>query len=779
MRTPDWLNFSENALLLGTGAGIVASAATQQLLYASAPLSVLVALGLVSRRRLERRVEELTEVSDNTSQVLSGAVHQLQDQVATVPTPEEFMTLQRTVMAHNDRAIVRFSQRLEETQQQLEQRLHAIEAPDLSPIYKDISELQDQYAYLCSTVERLSGQMQRLSSIPRVEATEAEIAYLKTELMQLRVTLDTLGLESKSQLSSLSHSLSYFDRRLREGTATNDSTVLQEEVRELIKAISDLVPRQDFARLAQQLKQLTEQHQTLVKALPAGGGVAVEAPAAAQPQIEQLQAAIAQISARLDNNYESADAPTRQAIGHLQEKFEQLQEFTQTLEQAQQQLSHQVATLPQAADTHQLQTQLRALGVRVEDTEQYLRDVQDTLLTRLELGTSSPQLPAQHRWIVDFQGSQGLSELANTTPSDSRLALEAAIARTQERLVLVWPWADACELDTAMVGQFEALLARQCRLEIGWCHVGDRREGRLLHTVSQRWQLESAQKQQITEALNKLLPLKQRYPDRFTFKILGTDENFLVCDRSFAILGVQPIKTANTVFNQLGLKLHTTDPQVVQCLSDRFSDPTIAAEDAVAYFNRATTRYDLGDQEAALMDYHQVLKITPHDPSAYNNRGLIYANLGQLEAAIADFSQAVRYDGQHFSAYCNRGITFLENDQLESALFDLTQASQIRPDSPLPYFYRGVAYQKLGHLTAAIADFTAAVERNSAQIALPLCYRAAVYQKVGDFQKAIADLEAASERLKAQKDARNLVTVQKTLEKLKGLVVKQTASVSG
>ncbi|NJL86981.1 MAG: hypothetical protein HC886_15035 [Leptolyngbyaceae cyanobacterium SM1_1_3] len=46
MKTPDWLNFSENALLLGTGAGIVASAATQQLLYASAPLSVLVALGL-------------------------------------------------------------------------------------------------------------------------------------------------------------------------------------------------------------------------------------------------------------------------------------------------------------------------------------------------------------------------------------------------------------------------------------------------------------------------------------------------------------------------------------------------------------------------------------------------------------------------------------------------------------------------------------------------------------------------------------------------------------
>ncbi|MFE4107370.1 tetratricopeptide repeat protein [Almyronema epifaneia] len=783
MKTPDWLNFSENALLLGTGAGIVASAATQQLLYASAPLSVLVALGLVSRRRLEQRVEELSEISESTSQVLSEAVHQVQDQVATLPTPEEFMTLQRTVMAHTDRAIVRFSQRLEEAQQQLEQRLHAIEAPDLSQVHKDMSELQDQYTYLCTSVDRLNSQTQRLSSIPRVEATEAEIAHLKTDLMQLRVTLDALGLETKGQLSTLTDTLGYFERRLREGSVTSDSTVLKEEVRELIKAIAELVPRQDFARLAQQLKHLTEQQQLLESSLTGGRSFSAEAASIDQPQLKALQEAIAQITTQLetvpatDRLEATVQQAVAQAVQTLQGQFEQMQTFICTLEQAQRQLYRQIETLPKADDTQQLQTQLQKLGVRVEDTERYLQEVQETLLARLEMGATSPHLPTQHRWIVDFQGTRSLPELTKATPSDSRLALESAIARTQTRLILVWPWADTCELDAAIVNQFEALLARQCRLEIGWCHVGDRREGRLLHTISQRWQLASTQKRQITEALNKLLPLKQRYPDRFTFKILGTDENFLVCDHSFAILGMQPIKTANTVFDQLALKLYTTDPQVVERLQTRFKDPTIAARDAVAYFNRATTRYDLGDQEAALLDYHQVLKITPHDPAAYNNRGLIYANLGKFEAAIADFSQAVRYDAQHFAGYCNRGLLFLESEQLESAIYDFTQASQIQADSPLAYFYRGVAYQKLGHVTAAIADFTAAVERNRAQIALPLCYRAAAYQNVGEFHKAIADLETASIFLKAQKDARNLVMVQKTLEKLKGLAVKQTAAV--
>ncbi|NJN04845.1 MAG: tetratricopeptide repeat protein [Leptolyngbyaceae cyanobacterium SL_1_1] len=733
MKTPDWLNFSENALLLGTGAGIVASAATQQLLYASAPLSVLVALGLAGRRRLEQRLDKLAEVSENTSQTLAGSVHQLQDQVATLPTPEEFMTLQRTVMAQNERTMVRFSQRLEATQQQLEQRLHAIETPDLSQVHKEMSELQDQYAYLCTSVGRLNNQMQRLSSLSRVEAAEADVAHLKTELMQLRVTLDALGMETRSHFSTLTDTVSCFDRRLREDTSTSDSTVLKEEVRELIKAISDLVPRRDFTRLAQQLKQLTEQQQILESSVMPGVVLPAVSQPAVQEQLDELQSAIAQ-------------------------------------------LETQIETLPKAQDPLQLQTQLQTLGVRVEDTERYLQEMQETLMARLQLGSTSPQLPAQHRWIVDFQ-AHSLPELANAAPSDSRLALESAIACAQKRLTLVWPWAETCELDGAMVEQFESLLARQCRLDIGWCHRGDRREGRLLHTVNQRWQLESAQKRQITDALNKLLPLKQRYPSLFTFKILGTDENFLVCDDGFAILGVQPIKTANTVFDQLGLKLYTTDPQVIQRLDDRFEDPTIAAEDAVAYFNRATTRYDLGEQEAALADYNQVLKVIPDDPAAYNNRGLIYANLGQTETAIADFSQAVRLDSQYFAAYCNRGILFLENGQLESAVFDLTQASYINSNSPLPYFYRGVVYQKLGHLTEAIADFTAAVKRNQAQVALPLCYRAAAYQKMGEFQKAIADLENAALFLKSQKDARNLVMVQKTLEKLKGLALKQTASV--
>ena len=182
-----WSTVRDSALVLGAGAGALVSVATQQAAAATLPVTVLVALGLFERRRVAQRVDDLDlqvgALESDTNQKLG----QLEARITAHPTPETINNLQRAAMAHSDRAVVRISQALERTQQEVERKIEAIERPDLSHLYQDMAQLQDQYTYVCSTLSNLKNQVQRLSSLPRVEATEAEVSQLKTELMQLRV----------------------------------------------------------------------------------------------------------------------------------------------------------------------------------------------------------------------------------------------------------------------------------------------------------------------------------------------------------------------------------------------------------------------------------------------------------------------------------------------------------------------------------------------------------------------------------------------------------------
>lgn len=798
-----WRNWTEYALLLGSGAGTAASVVTQQLLFASAPLTVLVAMGMLNRRRLEQQVDQATEGQIGENQRLLDDVSVLQERVAGMPTPESLTDFQRSVMAHSDRAILRFSREIDKSRQHLEQRMQAIEAPDLSQFYEDMGGLQAQYNDLCSSLNTLTNQVQRLSKVPRMEAAEGSISHLKTEMMQMRVSLENLGADTKTNLSTLQNSVSHFERRLRQAQPQSDPGLIKEEVHELIKTVSDLVPRRDFMVLSDRLQAFSQQQASLKEALQNLQSAAmgqpttkILTPQTASPEVEiaaQTQQNFQRQIDRLNNDLIALELRLNQGespqqlqstvqqsvtdyVSRLQAQIDYLAQVNQALsgqqqeiQQLLQQLSGMPAegslqgALPELSRQNPLADQITSLNFRIELTEAQLDKVQQQL-TQVDPQSSvqSTRQPTD-QWIVDFQVG---SNVRGQAASGSRRSLEHAIAQTQERLIVVWPWAESCELDELMVNQFRQLLVREGVLEIGWCHVGDRREGRLLAAISQRWKIESTQKQLLKQALNQLLPLKQEFPDQFKFKILGTDENFLVCDRHFAVLGVEPMQTGNSVFPRLGLKLHTDDRNVVQQLTQRFDAPTLDSQDVCAYFNRGITRYDLGDLKGALLDFNQVIQLDPQDGVAYTNCGVIYAQLGQIEQAIASFSQAIHHEPCSFAAYCNRGYFHLEQGNYFAAIDDFDQAIQCQPSSPIPYFYRGSARQKQGALRDAIADYSAAIERNRQNIALPYCYRSAAYQKQAAIDDAIADLEVATQYLEAQNDPKNLALLRRTLEKL-------------
>lgn len=78
---------AEYALILGSGAGVAVSIATQQAMIASLPLTALVAMGLLNRHRLDHQVQTSPQETPATRQAAADNVPK-QVNVTAVPAPE-------------------------------------------------------------------------------------------------------------------------------------------------------------------------------------------------------------------------------------------------------------------------------------------------------------------------------------------------------------------------------------------------------------------------------------------------------------------------------------------------------------------------------------------------------------------------------------------------------------------------------------------------------------------------------------------------------------------
>jgi tetratricopeptide (TPR) repeat protein len=302
-------------------------------------------------------------------------------------------------------------------------------------------------------------------------------------------------------------------------------------------------------------------------------------------------------------------------------------------------------------------------------------------------------------------------------------------------------------------------------------------QGHTSRSIDRRRALEPTKKSFLHKTLHQLTQLKRQYPAQFRFKVLGTDEHFLVCDRSYAVLGTQSVATASAVFPQAAVGLRTTDGEVIQGLVDRFDNPSLDAKDAIAYFNRASTRYDLGDRLGAIQDYTEVLRIHPHDDVAYNNRGLAYYDQNDSDSAMSDFEQAVQYNPENFMAHCNRGFVRSEQGDKLGAIEDYTYALQINPDFATAYFYRGLARTRLQNKLGAIQDYTEVIRLNP-QDAAAHFYRGLACVKIGHRLDAIEDLRQAAQLFSEQGDTANYQQTLSTLKKLHTTLAITTSSQS-
>ena len=804
MKKRHWLDIAEYTSLAGLGVGAVLSHLSSQLLYTSAPLSMVLVFNLLNRRRLDLLTEQNNNTAiQNLDHKLSKSVQILDKHLKDLPMPEDLAGVKKSLLSRNREVLEKLSQDIAAVQAEIKERLVPLEQQNLGSVREEMAQLREQYRQLGESVAFVTARLQDTSSTEKFDVLNQAIAQLKKDAAQIRTNLQALSEQTKPTLTSLQDQITHLNRQFQKLPPPFDSTALKQEVTELIRVVAELVPKRDWSNLVTELRTLQQQQESQLKteetlrrklqdlsqdlqSRPMKANLASLQnqlnylnsqfqklpppfdPTSLKQEISELIQTLAERTAKgkwttleakikeLQKQQEFQTQVETALKRELQDISRQLTAFVrgetvappgslQAAMQARKGIEATETPLPQREFQLRLEAALQEELQEVERQLQLLPDrpelqaqVEATVSRELlEINRHLRSYPTEPQYELVFDFKNGNLAIAQDNPASSCKVLEEALATTQERLLLIWPWSSQCVLDEELLQRIETFLQQGKRLDLGWCHqVG--REDRFLSVINQRWSIQLRQRE-LQETLQKLLQLKQSYPGQFWFQILGTAENFLVSDQRFAVLGTDESLTSQTAFPNLELKLRTTDASVIQQLIQRFDHPTLHSNDVLSHWNRAVTRYDLGDREGALEDLNQVLAVMVNDVVAYNYRGLVRYDLGDRQGAITDFNRALKLNPNYGIALCNRGFVLSElGDQL-GAIADFSLAVQNQPDFAIAYFYRGVAGQKFGDLPGALTDYSEAIRLvpNSAPC---YYYRGLTRQKMEDVRGAIADL---------------------------------------
>ncbi|WP_414590367.1 tetratricopeptide repeat protein [Anabaena sp. CCY 9614] len=118
------------------------------------------------------------------------------------------------------------------------------------------------------------------------------------------------------------------------------------------------------------------------------------------------------------------------------------------------------------------------------------------------------------------------------------------------------------------------------------------------------------------------------------------------------------------------------------------------------------------DSLAAVSAFTQAIKLNPQAEEPYYHRANAYYKLGNYQAAVTDYSEVIRQNtgrlGFSSPAYWNRARAYKKLGEKHKAISDLTQVISASGSSAEAYFFRGNMYRDLGNKESAIADYKTA-----------------------------------------------------------------------
>jgi tetratricopeptide (TPR) repeat protein len=197
-------------------------------------------------------------------------------------------------------------------------------------------------------------------------------------------------------------------------------------------------------------------------------------------------------------------------------------------------------------------------------------------------------------------------------------------------------------------------------------------------------------------------------------------------------------------WNCAGTSDVASDVQIGGCTAAIQSGKFRGKDLARAFHTRGEAYQAGGDDERAVADFNEAIRLDPNFAPAYARRGVAFGRKGELDRAIADFTEAVRLDPKLHQSYSNRGLAYARKGEYDRAIADLTEAIRLDPKSATAYHNRGVSYSRKGDLDRAIADFTEAIRINPS-LAKAYFNRGLAKRKKADTPGSEADIARARE----------------------------------
>lgn len=115
------------------------------------------------------------------------------------------------------------------------------------------------------------------------------------------------------------------------------------------------------------------------------------------------------------------------------------------------------------------------------------------------------------------------------------------------------------------------------------------------------------------------------------------------------------------------------------------------------------------DYQLAIADYDEAIRLNSGYSAAFNGRGLAYYFTGDDARALSDFNTAIGQDPHYGQAINNRGNVELRDGTLDRAIDDYTAAAPLLPKSHVPLANRGQARYFRGAYKQAADDLKAAL----------------------------------------------------------------------
>jgi tetratricopeptide (TPR) repeat protein len=174
----------------------------------------------------------------------------------------------------------------------------------------------------------------------------------------------------------------------------------------------------------------------------------------------------------------------------------------------------------------------------------------------------------------------------------------------------------------------------------------------------------------------------------------------------------------------------------------------------VAHLNLGNALLDKGRADDAIVQYQEVLKITPRYADAHYDLGNALCQKGKMDEGIAQFQQALQLNPAYWEARNNLGNTLCQMGKMNEGIAQFEQVLQLNPRYTEARNNLGRALCQMGKVDEGIAQFEKALQLNPASWEARNNLGNALLQK-GRADEAIAQFQQVLQLNPASWEARN------------------------